>query len=443
MKKKLLVIIFPYLAFGLSAQNPCPTCHQGTKGTMVDSALAHMPRSRIGNGNSTLGQSYVLQNTCGLNYTQASVLTETRSAIYAFNANGTGFPTNLTISGLPCGGNSNILKAYVYYEASYTEASPPSTSVVITNPVPTTTTVASTLIGQAGPKCWGETGCAAWRADVTAEISGSGNYGINLTGFNNAAWEVDGVTLIIIYKDPAATYSGSISLWDGNIVEYWILGAQTYTGINVCATTATASAFGVYGDIQSNVNGGLNTDTYNGSTATFSNIFWNFNSINTSATSGQTSCVFNSYTNNGGDCYSWILAGYYWQNTSCVTCTPTSTMTLTTTQVNPTCGSNNGSATVTATGGTAPYTYLWNPGGQTNATATGLSAGTYTVTVTSSGGCSTTTAVVTLVSTALSVSANITANDQCNGDCNGSAIAVITGGTAPFTYSWNPSGGSN
>jgi PKD repeat protein len=45
-------------------------------------------------------------------------------------------------------------------------------------------------------------------------------------------------------------------------------------------------------------------------------------------------------------------------------------------------GNNNGAATVTATGGTPPYTYLWSPGGQTTQIITGLAAGTYVVTVT-------------------------------------------------------------
>ena len=103
MKKFLPLILLSFLTLGLRAQNPCPTCHQGTKGTMIDSVLnnSSLPRTAkpiIGNGNSSLGQSYVLQNVCGLNYTQASVLTETRSAIYAFNANGTGFPTSLNIA---------------------------------------------------------------------------------------------------------------------------------------------------------------------------------------------------------------------------------------------------------------------------------------------------------------------------------------------------------
>jgi hypothetical protein len=43
-------------------------------------------------------------------------------------------------------------------------------------------------------------------------------------------------------------------------------------------------------------------------------------------------------------------------------------------------------ATVNVVGGTEPYTYLWS-NGQTTQTATGLAAGTYSVTVTDANGC--------------------------------------------------------
>ncbi|HXB12098.1 MAG TPA: hypothetical protein VNZ45_08950, partial [Bacteroidia bacterium] len=119
------------------------------------------------------------------------------------------------------------------------------------------------------------------------------------------------------------------------------------------------------------------------------------------------------------------------------------TLTLTTTQVNPTCGNTNGSATVGVSGGVAPYTYTWSPSGGTSANATGLSAGTYTVTVKDKNGC-TATASVTLVASA-SVVATISANNpvKCNGGATGSATVTATGGTAPYTYTWTPVGGTN
>lgn len=51
------------------------------------------------------------------------------------------------------------------------------------------------------------------------------------------------------------------------------------------------------------------------------------------------------------------------------------------------CGNNDGTATVTVTGGTPPINYIWS-NAQTTQTATGLAAGTYYVTVTDAEGCS-------------------------------------------------------
>jgi|GEM_PF-2354815 len=65
-------------------------------------------------------------------------------------------------------------------------------------------------------------------------------------------------------------------------------------------------------------------------------------------------------------------------------------VTATETHTDATCeGGDDGSATVTASGGQAPYTYSWSPVGGTAASATGLSPGTYSVTVTDYLGCAT------------------------------------------------------
>src|SRR5690606_9507667 len=51
-------------------------------------------------------------------------------------------------------------------------------------------------------------------------------------------------------------------------------------------------------------------------------------------------------------------------------------------------GASDGSGTVTAAGGTAPYTYMWS-NGMTTATANNLTAGNYSVTITDDNGCTT------------------------------------------------------
>lgn len=102
-------------------------------------------------------------------------------------------------------------------------------------------------------------------------------------------------------------------------------------------------------------------------------------------------------------------------------------------------GASTGSATVNATGGSAPYTYTWNTVPvQNGATATGLSAGTWTCTVIDDHGCSTAVSV-TIGEPVLALNATATLLDAvgCHGGNDGSAAVNATGGTAPYSYSWN------
>jgi uncharacterized repeat protein (TIGR01451 family) len=95
----------------------------------------------------------------------------------------------------------------------------------------------------------------------------------------------------------------------------------------------------------------------------------------------------------------------------------------------------DGSATVFVTGGTGPYTYLWSPAGITTATAGNLCAGTYIVQVTDASGCSVSVTVAISNSSSLTGSASSTSS-SCN-ICNGTATVSASGGTGPYTYSWN------
>jgi hypothetical protein len=98
-------------------------------------------------------------------------------------------------------------------------------------------------------------------------------------------------------------------------------------------------------------------------------------------------------------------------------------------------GGSNGSATVTPQGGTAPYTILWN-NGSTDFTRSGLSANVnYTAVVTDANGCQINVSKSVTQPMALAISIAKT-NVTCYGGY-GSATATVTGGTAPYTYSWN------
>ncbi len=108
--------------------------------------------------------------------------------------------------------------------------------------------------------------------------------------------------------------------------------------------------------------------------------------------------------------------------------------------VDATCNSGcDGTATVTPSGGTAPFTFLWSPGGMITASVTGLCAGNYNVTITDANGCTLVQNVSIAQPTAIAPNATAT-NASCNGGCNGTVTASPTGGTPNYTFLWNPGG---
>ncbi len=99
-------------------------------------------------------------------------------------------------------------------------------------------------------------------------------------------------------------------------------------------------------------------------------------------------------------------------------------------------GDNSGSAAVTATGGNSPYTYAWSSGG-TNATETGLAAGTYMVTITDDSNC--TVVAETIIDEPISLVANVVDQEdvRCEGDETGMISVEAFGGTPSYTYNWS------
>jgi gliding motility-associated-like protein len=130
-------------------------------------------------------------------------------------------------------------------------------------------------------------------------------------------------------------------------------------------------------------------------------------------------------------------------NTGCITIAnvsilqPSALLVVSTTNTDVQCFGGSASATAIAQGGTPPYSYSWNTiPVQTTATASNLSGGNYIVTVIDNDGCMATANVSILESSAL-LNVSITKTDvQCFGGSS-SATAIVQGGTAPYTYSWN------
>jgi gliding motility-associated-like protein len=376
------------------------------------------------NGNNTLGNIY--SNTaCGLNWTSASQRLGKR-----FSPAGVNQPAPFAISGIPsC---ATIVKAYLWAEGSGNGMAQTAT---VNGPLGSAN-YPMTIVGQGPDKCWGYSGSYTYRADVTASVNGNGTYNISgiLTNPPTAGNDMDGATLLVIYTDPSQTYRGTIRIDDGAMIVNTYAGTVSYTMTYpaVCGPTTGAQVFGGFGDLQLT---GTNI-TMNGTPAAYTWNWWNLVTANTTVASGQTSSVFTG-TASTGDCFNLCIAGLYYR-TTCVACTPT-TLALSATSTPATCSACNGTASVTVTpAGT--YTYSWNTTpAQNTATATGLCAGTYICTVTSSCGTGTISVTVPTLGGSITVANTASSNVLCNGQCNGTATVTASGGTAPYTFSWSPS----
>ncbi|MCB0705891.1 MAG: T9SS type A sorting domain-containing protein [Saprospiraceae bacterium] len=98
-------------------------------------------------------------------------------------------------------------------------------------------------------------------------------------------------------------------------------------------------------------------------------------------------------------------------------------------------GAMDGSLTVLASGGQAPYSYIWNTGA-TSPTISNLGPGVYAVTVTDANGCQATDNELLLQPAVLTLSINGN-NATCPNGNDGTATASASGGTSPYSYMWS------
>ncbi len=103
-------------------------------------------------------------------------------------------------------------------------------------------------------------------------------------------------------------------------------------------------------------------------------------------------------------------------------------------------GGNNGAAFVTVFGGRAPYSYAWSNGSGASS-ATGLSAGLYTVTVTDQPGCTAEAQIRLAEPPPLSLSI-LESPVSCHSAADGALTAMPAGGTAPYTFLWDSAAGN-
>jgi len=334
---------------------------------------ACMNCNKVQDGSTFLGATYS-KDTCGLNYVTVSQKVGQR-----FSPPGVVQPCTLNVAGMPsC---CIIEKAFLWADASGNGA---AVTASITNPSSTTAAFPMTLIGQDADKCWGFAGTDSYRADVTSIVTGNGNYVFSGFPVGTSGTDIDGFALMIIYRDPAATYEGHIELWDGAVMIGGGTTTQTITGMNVCANSANQRAFMLVADLQGL---GATLQMNNSAAFTITEDWWNYvDQPTTVIPTSQTTMPFT--VNSSGDCYNFLMMGTYYQTTGCNTCTPqaSGSITLASTSTGS-CAPNSGSVTTNPSGGAGPYSYVWMPGNFTTQTVNGLPPGSYTVTVTDASGC--------------------------------------------------------
>ncbi len=218
----------------------------------------------------------------------------------------------------------------------------------------------------------------AWTASIWA-------YQAAVAGTYTLVCTESGAISPFYFNYAASVYEPATTLTLADIVIGGNSNSQTNTG-TASITTTVANSY-IYGASCFNDNGGSGTITWNSSLTELDHLYIS-DGIDADQ-AGITEAVAGTYpitvTDNGASnpwCAMCLIAVQPSNNS----CTLTTTASVNT---NVSCyGNSDGSATANPSAGSTPYTYLWNDGAsQTTVTASGLSAGNYTVTVTDNIGC--------------------------------------------------------
>jgi gliding motility-associated-like protein len=343
-------------------------------------------------------------SNCGTNTGSVTIgATTGGTGPYSYNFNNLGYSATTTYSNLASGTYTVIVKDV--NGCTYS-----TTATVGDNAGPT-----ALAVTPSGANCGVNNGSVA----IGATTGGTGPYSYN---FNNL-----GYSTTTSYTNLAAgTYTVLVKDVHGCIFSTTTTVANN-TGPAVASSSVNNSSCnaGCTGSATVNASGGNGTLTYSWSP-----------SGGTLATTPPTLCA-GTYTCTVKDALGCTT-------TKSVTLTDPSAIAITTVSSVPAaCNQLNGSATISATGGKGgTYTYSWSPSGGSAPTASGLGAGSYSITVSDSAGCTKTSGVNITNAGGPVATANPATNVTCFGSCNGAASVSAAGGSGPLTYSWSPSGGS-
>jgi gliding motility-associated-like protein len=251
--------------------------------------------------------------------------------------------------------------------------------------------------------------------DGSAQVSVTGG-----TAPYSYTWTPTGLNTATITSLSPGVYTVNVSAVNGCAATKTVSVAQGVS-LNTTLTSQSVSCLGASdGSVQVTVSGGVAPYSYT----------WSPSGINTATATSLSPGIYtvNILTTNGCTTSKTVTVG---QGNS---------LNLTATSQSVSCfGASDGSAQVTVIGGTAPFSYTWNPTALNTATINGISSGTYTVNVSSANGCLGTKTISVVQGTPL----NITVSSQsvsCLGATDGSVQATVNGGVGPYSFTWSPSG---
>lgn len=355
-----------------------------------------------------------------------------------------------TLTGIPsCGGCSLTAQITEQLNVSCFGGNNGTATVQAQNSGGNETYVWSTNPSQSGSTA---TGLAAgtYTVTITDDNQCSGTATVTITQPTSA------LSASLTPTNPTCSTQGSISVSaQGGTASYSYLWSQGGTGTsitglaagtytvtvtdqNTCTTTqnVTLSSGGSQPsasiDEQFNVpcHGGSDgwvTIGVNGGTPNY-NITWNTTPAQSGITANDLSAgTYTASITDQNSCATSITV---------VITEPAEELALTTGSTASQCGSPTGSATVTASGGTAGYNYIWNTT-QGGNTLSNVGAGTYTVTVTDANTCTAVASVAVSDANAPTIGIIAYTDPTCAGSSNGTASAVVSGGTGTSIVTWN------
>jgi hypothetical protein len=273
------------------------------------------------------------------------------------------------------------------------------------------TATAATTVGQ--PANALSASASASAATCFGAVNGSVNLSVSGgTASYSYAWS-NGATSEDLASVGAGTYSVTVTDANGCSANASAVVTQP-AAISVSTSTSPATCGAANGSVDLSVSGGSSPYSYD----------WS-NGATTEDLSGITSGTYSVTVTDASGCTASTSASV----------AQTSDLSATASSSAVSCnGASDGSVSVSLNGGTSPFSYLWS-NGASSAVVNGLVAGTYSVTVTDSNGCTASASASVGQPSALSVS--VSAVDASCENSDGSASASVSGGTTPYSYSWS------